>query len=115
MSFQVKNLTANAVAVGKLTVPANGQSTVDFVDEAIMRGVNAGVLSIVGISSTTMAGANATLTDNSTGTASLTIAAIADVPTKNAIASIVAVLNQLSVQVTNGNALVASLDERVNQ
>lgn len=114
MSFQVKNLTANAVAVGKLTVPANQTVTVDFVDAAIVAGVNAGVLSITGQTATSIAGAVPTLTDNSGGTASTTLAVIADAPTANAIASLAAVVNQLATQMNNNNPLVASIDERVN-
>lgn len=114
MSFDVKNLTANAVAVGKLTIPANETRTVDFVDAAIVAGVNGGYLSITGQTATSVAGANVALTDNSGGTASTTLAVIADAPTANAIASLAAAVNQLIVQVNNGNALSASLDQRVN-
>lgn len=114
MSFQVKNLTANAVAVGKLTIPANQTVTVDFVDAAVVAGVNAGLLSITGQTAASVAGSNSVLTDNSGGTATLTVAVIADAATANAIASIVAILNQHSVQLNNGNALTTSLDQRVN-
>ena len=115
MSYQVTNLTGNSVAVGKLTIPANGTTTVSYVDAAIVAGVTGGYLSVVGESATTLAGANLELTDNTTGTASLILAAIADAPTKNAVASLAAVVNQLAVQVNNNNALVAALNARINE
>lgn len=114
MTFQVKNLTGNSVAVGKLTLTANETKTVNFIDEAILAGVSAGYLSITGQTATTVAGTVNQLTDNSGGTASTTIAAITDVPTKNAVASLAAVCNQMATQLGNLNALVQSLDQRVN-
>lgn len=114
MSFQVKNLTGNSVAVGKLTIPANQTVTVNFIDAPILAGINGGYLSVTGQTATSIAGTNVALTDNTGGTASDTLAVIADAATADAIASLAAAVNQLIVQVNNGNALSASLDQRVN-
>ncbi len=121
MSFQVKNLTANAVAVGKLTLPANETRTVDFVDAAIVAGVNGGYLSVTGQTATTLAGSNIALVDSTTGVASVTntLVDVTVAPTQATVnanfATLAALINQLSVQVNNSNALVAALNARINE
>jgi len=121
MSFTVRNLTANAVAVGKLTIPGNQSATVDFIDAAIVAGVSGGYLSVTGQSATSLAGTNVALVDSTTGVASVTntLVDVTVAPTQATInanfATLAALINQLSVQVNNSNALVAALNARINE
>lgn len=115
MTYQVNNLTATALSVGSHTFTGFGSKTVDFLDSDLQNGISQGYLSVTGVSAAAVTTDVITLTDNTGGTASATLAVIADAPTANALASLAAVVNQLTAQVNSMRGQVNAIDVRVNE